>query len=118
MGAWILGNIEFFFHYYYYYFNCILVEQKHCTNEVRVEYEEFKTNVTGLFLPVHARTVILIRKPMLEADTFQLAFILCLYWTHIPIFWCLVLKLGSSYWLIFSGGARWAISSTYCAYSS
>ncbi|KAF5946620.1 hypothetical protein HYC85_016848 [Camellia sinensis] len=33
--------------------------QKHCTNEVRVEYEEFKTNVTGLFLPVHARTVVL-----------------------------------------------------------
>ncbi|CAL5404414.1 unnamed protein product [Camellia sinensis] len=81
-----------FFHYYYYYFNCILVEQKHCTNEVRVEYEEFKTNVTGLFLPIHAGTVILIRKPMPEADTFQLAFILC--------------------------GARWAISSTYCAYSS
>ncbi|CAL5371805.1 unnamed protein product [Camellia sinensis] len=39
--------------------------------------EEFETNVTGLFLPVHAGTVILIGKPMLEADTFQLAFILC-----------------------------------------
>ncbi|GMP48690.1 hypothetical protein CsSME_00015958 [Camellia sinensis var. sinensis] len=51
-------------------------KQKHCTNEVRVEYEEFKTNVMGLFLPVHVGTVILIRKPMPEADTFQLAFIL------------------------------------------
>ncbi|KAF5957808.1 hypothetical protein HYC85_005033 [Camellia sinensis] len=54
----------------------VCLKQKHCTNEVRVEYEELKTNVTGLFLPVHAGTVILIRKPMLEADTFQLAFIL------------------------------------------
>ncbi|KAI8025700.1 Subtilisin-like protease SBT5.4 [Camellia lanceoleosa] len=38
------------------------MEQKHCTNEVCVEYEEFKTDVTRLFLPVHAGTVSLIRK--------------------------------------------------------